>query len=201
MKKFKFLFLLYKWFVNQKLFSDVIVIFKNDPSIIPSFGNILEIILTYPGLHALWLYRLAHKLYILKIPIIPRIISQFARFLTGIEIHPGAKIKGSIFIDHGMGVVVGQTAQIGNNVVIYSGVVLGTRNGGWDKGYGIKRHPTIGNNVMIGAGAKVLGNITIGDNVKIGANAVVLKNIPDNSIAVGIPARIIRKRVGNFHNL
>lgn len=178
----------------SKFFNDIEVIFKNDPAVNRSFGHLLEVLMTYPGLHALWSYRLAHRIHVLGIPLIPRILSQLARSLTGIEIHPGAKIKGSIFIDHGIGVVIGSTAEIGNNVVIYSGVVLGSRGGSIDKGYGVKRHPTIGNNVMIGSGAKILGAITIGNNVKIGANAVVLKDVPDNSTAVGIPARIIRKR-------
>jgi len=158
-----------------------------------SFGNILEVILTYPGLHAIWLYRFSHFLYVLKIPILPRILSSFGRFLTGIEVHPAAKIKGSIFIDHGMGVVIGSTAEIGDNVIVYSGVVMGNRNGSLDKGYGIKRHPTVGNNVMIGSGAKILGAITIGDNVKIGANAVVLTDIESNSLAVGMPAKIKKR--------
>lgn len=174
----------------KRILNDIEVIFKNDPAVKKSFSQILEVILTYSGLHAIWFYRLSHKLYLLKIPVLPRMISQFARFLTGIEIHPGATIRGSIFIDHGMGVVVGQTAEIGNNVLIYSNVILGSRNGGLDKGYGAKRHPTIGDNVMIGAGAKILGSITIGNNVKIGANSVVLKNVPDNSTVVGIPGKI-----------
>lgn len=175
----------------KKILNDIEVIFKNDPAVKKSFSQILEVVLTYSGLHAVWFYRMSHKLYLLNIPVLPRMISQFARFLTGIEIHPGATIRGSIFIDHGMGVVIGQTAEIGNNVLIYSNVILGSRSGGLDKGYGAKRHPTIGDNVMIGAGAKILGSITIGNNVKIGANSVVLKNIPDNSTVVGIPGRIV----------
>lgn len=173
---------------------DIDIIFKHDPAIKRSFAHIVEVILSYPGLHAVWFYRIAHSLYIRNIPLIPRMISQFARFLTGIEIHPGATIKGNIFIDHGMGVVIGSTAQIGNNVLIYSGVVLGNREGSLDNGYGVKRHPTIGNNVLLGTGAKILGNITIGNNVKIGANSVVLHDIPDNYTAVGVPARIISKK-------
>lgn len=170
---------------------DINIIFQHDPAVTRSIGHIIEVVLTYPGLHAIWGYRLSHKLYAVRVPVIPRMISQFVRFLTGIEIHPGAKINGSIFIDHGQGVVIGSTAQIGNNVLIYSGVVLGSREGSIDNGHGQKRHPTVGNNVLIGSGAKILGNITIGNNVKIGANAVVLTDIPDNSTAVGIPARII----------
>jgi serine O-acetyltransferase len=117
--------------------------------------------------------------------------------LTGIEIHPGAKINGHIFIDHGMGVIIGSTAEIGDNAVIYSGVVLGSRNGSIDNGFGTKRHPTIGNNVLIGSGAKILGNITIGDNVKIGANTVVLHDVPNNCTAVGVPAKIAFRK--NHH--
>lgn len=181
-----------KWFGQSTLFADIEVIFTNDPSITPSVGHVLEVVLTYPGLHAIWFYRLAHRLHLLNIPILPRGLSQVARVITGIEIHPGASIRGRVFIDHGSGVVIGSTAEVGDNVTIYSGVVLGNRNGSWDKGYGVKRHPTIGNNVIIGAGAKVLGNISVGDNVKIGAMAVVLQNIPCNCTAVGIPARILR---------
>jgi serine O-acetyltransferase len=192
MKIFKFPFLVRRWFVHSKICADVEVIFRNDPAITPSVKCLLEVVLTYPGLHAIWFYRLAHKLYLLQIPIIPRGLSELARFLTGIEIHPGAKIHGSVFIDHGSGVVIGSTAEIGNNVIIYSGVVLGNRSGGWDKGYGMKRHPTIGSNVLIGTGAKILGNIKVEDNVKIGANAVVLQNIPSNCTAVGVPARIVK---------
>jgi serine O-acetyltransferase len=173
---------------------DIDIIFRHDPAIKRSVAHFLEIVFTYPGLHALWLYRVAHAFYRWNIPILPRVISQIARFFTGIEIHPGAKIQGNIFIDHGTGVIIGSTAQIGNNVIIYSGVVLGSRNGSVDNGFGKKRHPTIGNNVLIGAGAKILGNITIGDNVKIGANAVVLQDVSANCTAVGVPARIIRNK-------
>lgn len=170
---------------------DIDFIFQHDPAIKRSFWHLAEVVLTYPGLHALWFYRLAHSFYLRKVPVIPQVISHFSRFLTGIEIHPGAKLKGNIFIDHGMGVIIGSTVEIGNGVVIYSGVVLGSRNGSIDKGFGKKRHPTIGDNVLIGSGAKILGDIRIGNNVKIGANSVVLENVPDNSTAVGVPARII----------
>ena len=196
MKMFKSLSLvklLRRWLVRSKICADIEVIFRNDPAITPSVRYLLEVILTYPGLHAIWFYRLAHKLYLLKIPVIPTGLSQLARCLTGIEIHPGAKIHGSVFIDHGSGVVIGSTVEIGDNVIIYSGVVLGNRAGGWDKGYEVKRHPTIGSNVLIGTGAKILGDIKVGDNVRIGANAVVLQNIPCNCTAVGIPARIVRR--------
>lgn len=177
----------------QEIINDIRVIFKNDPSVRISFTDILEVVITYPGLHALWFYRFAHLIYFLKIPILPRVLSQLARMFTGIEIHPAAKIRGSIFIDHGMGVIIGSTAEIGNNVLIYSNVVLGSRNGSIDKGYGVKRHPTIGNNVMIGSGARILGDIKIGNNVKVGANSVVLKDVPSNCTVVGIPGRIIHK--------
>lgn len=154
----------------------------------PAARSKIEVFFLYPCIHALIGYRLAHKLYINKWFFLSRLISQISRFFTGIEIHPGAKIGKGLFIDHGMGVVIGETAEIGNDVTIYHGVTLGGT--GKDKG---KRHPTIGNNVIIGAGAKVLGPITIGDNVKIGANSVVLKDVIINSTAVGIPAKILKK--------
>jgi serine O-acetyltransferase len=151
----------------------------------PAAKNVLEVLLLYPGLHALVLYRVSHQLWTWKIPIIPRWFSQTARFFTGIEIHPGAEIGKNFFIDHGMGVVIGETAIVGDNVLLYQGVTLG----GTGKETG-KRHPTLGNNVVVGAGAKILGNITVGDNSNIGANAVVIKNVPSNSTVVGIPGRI-----------
>lgn len=152
----------------------------------PASRNVIYVILLYPGFHALLFYRIAHFLSNLKLKFIARLISQLARFLTGIEIHPGAKIGKRLFIDHGMGIVIGETATIGDNCTIYHGVTLGGT--GKDK---YKRHPDIGNNVIIGCGAKVLGPIKIGNNVKVGANAVVLKNIPDNSTVVGIPGKIV----------
>lgn len=154
----------------------------------PAAKSALEVLLLYPGLHALVYYRVSHRLWELKIPIIPRWLSQYGRFWTGIEIHPGAQIGKSFFIDHGMGVVIGETAIIGDNVLLYQGVTLG----GTGKETG-KRHPTLGNNVVVGAGAKILGNITIGDNSYIGANAVVIKNVPSNSTVVGIPGRITKQ--------
>lgn len=154
----------------------------------PAAKNYLEIILLYPGLHALIFYRVAHFLFNLKVPFLPRVVSQLARFLTGIEIHPAARIGRSLFIDHGMGVIIGETSIIGDNVTLYQGVTLGGT--GKEKG---KRHPTIGNNVVIGAGVKVLGNISIGDNSYVGANAVVIKDVPPNSTAVGVPARLTRQ--------
>jgi len=154
----------------------------------PAAKSAVEVLLLYPGLHALVIYRIAHKLWELKLPIIPRWLSQAARFFTGVEIHPGATIGSKLFIDHGMGVVVGETAIIGDNVLLYQGVTLG----GTGKESG-KRHPTVGNSVVIGAGAKVLGNITVGDNSYIGANAVVIKDVPPNSTVVGIPGRITKQ--------
>jgi serine O-acetyltransferase len=155
----------------------------------PAAKSALEIVLCYPGFHAILSHRLAHRLYQTHIPLLPRVISQISRFLTGIEIHPGATIGRRFFIDHGTGVVIGETAEIGDDVLIYQGVTLGGT--GKDKG---KRHPTIGNHVVIGAGAKVLGNILIGNHVKIGAGSVVVKPVPDNSTVVGIPGRIVRMR-------
>ncbi len=153
----------------------------------PAATNKLEVILTYAGFHALLAYRIAHRFHQWGIPILPRVISQFARWLTGIEIHPAAKIGRSFFIDHGMGVVIGETAEIGDNVTLFQGVTLGGT--GKERG---KRHPTLGNHVVVGAGAKILGGIKIGDNVKIGANSVVLKSVPSNSTVTGVPGRIIK---------
>lgn len=152
----------------------------------PAARSKLEVFLLYPSVHSLIAYRIANKLYKHKWFFLARLISQISRFFSGIEIHPGATIGKGLFIDHGMGVVIGETAEIKDNVTIYHGVTLGGT--GKDKG---KRHPTVGNNVIIGSGSKVLGPINIGDNVKIGANSVVLKDIPNGSTAVGIPARII----------
>ena len=155
----------------------------------PAAKSVLEIILLYPGFHALLSYRIANKLKKWKIPFIPRLISQIARFFTGIEIHPGATIGEKFFIDHGMGVVIGETTIIGDNVLVYQGVTLGGT--GKDQG---KRHPTIGDRVTIGAGAKVLGNITIGSDSNIGAGSVVIDDVPEHSTVVGIPGRITRQR-------
>lgn len=155
----------------------------------PAAKSVLEIILLYPGFHALLSYRIANKLKKWKIPFIPRLISQLARFFTGIEIHPGAAIGEKFFIDHGMGVVIGETTIIGDNVLVYQGVTLGGT--GKDQG---KRHPTIGDRVTIGAGAKVLGNITIGSDSNIGAGSVVIDDVPEHSTVVGIPGRITRQR-------
>ncbi len=161
---------------------DVATIFERDPAA----TSYLEVILTYAGLHALWLYRFAHYFYRKKWHFIARSISQFARFLTGIEIHPGAKIGRRFFIDHGAGVVIGETCEIGDDVTIYQGVTLGGT--GKEKG---KRHPTLLSGVLVATGAKVLGSITIGENAKIGANSVVLKDVPNNTTVVGIPGKIV----------
>jgi len=168
--------------VLSTLLADFRIIFERDPAA----RNWLEVLFCYPGLQALLFHRLAHRLHKLGIPLIPRLISQFARFLTGIEIHPGAVIGRSFFVDHGMGVVIGETAIVGDYALIYQGVTLG----GTGKECG-KRHPTLGDNVVVGAGAKVLGNIQIGSNVRIGAGSVVLRNVPSNCTVVGVPGRII----------
>lgn len=161
---------------------DIQVVFERDPAA----RSVLEVILCYPGFHAIIFHRIAHYLWCRRFRLLARIISQISRFLTGIEIHPGAKIGEGLFIDHGSGVVIGETAEIGNNVTIYQGVTLGGT--GKEKG---KRHPTIGNNVVIGAGAKVLGSVTVGDNVKIGAGSVVLHPVPPNCTVVGVPGKIV----------
>ncbi|MEH2362446.1 serine O-acetyltransferase [Nostoc sp.] len=162
--------------------ADFQIIFERDPAA----RNWLEVLFCYPGLQALLFHRLAHWLYTLGLPFIPRLISHLARFLTGIEIHPGAVIGQSVFIDHGMGVVIGETAIVGDYALIYQGVTLG----GTGKECG-KRHPTVGENVVFGAGAKVLGNIQIGNNVRIGAGSVVLRDVPSDCTVVGVPGRII----------
>jgi serine O-acetyltransferase len=166
----------------SSLVADFRIIFERDPAA----RNWLEVIVCYPGLQALSLHRIAHWLYKVGIPFFPRFISHLARFFTGIEIHPGAQIGQGVFIDHGMGVVIGETAIIGDYCLIYQGVTLG----GTGKEMG-KRHPTLGENVVIGGGAKVLGNIQIGNNVRIGAGSVVLRDVPSNCTVVGIPGRII----------
>ncbi len=168
----------------RQLREDIRLVKERDPAA----RNAFEILLTYSGLHAIHHYRVAHWFYKHRMFTLARMISQSSRFFTGIEIHPGATIGKGFFIDHGMGVVIGETAVIGDNCLIYQGVTLGGT--GKDKG---KRHPTLGNNVMVGSGAKVLGPFTVGNNVKIAANAVVLDAIPDNCTAVGIPARIVKR--------
>lgn len=154
----------------------------------PAAKNSLEIILLYSGLHAIVMYRIAHRLWEWKLPFFPRALSQFAKFLTGIEIHPGATIGKGLFIDHGSGVVIGETSIVGSNVTLFQGVTLG----GTGKETG-KRHPTVGDSVVIGTGAKVLGNITIGNNAYIGANAVVIRNVSANSTVVGVPGHITKQ--------
>lgn len=164
------------------LVTDFRIIFERDPAA----RNWLEVLICYPGLQALVCHRFAHWLHLLGIPFIPRLISHLARFLTGIEIHPGAQVGKGVFIDHGMGVVVGETAIIGDYCLIYQGVTLG----GTGKESG-KRHPTLGENVVVGSGAKVLGNIQVGNNVRIGAGSVVLRDVPSDCTVVGVPGRII----------
>ena len=168
----------------ERIKRDIKLIKEHDPAA----RNAIEILLTYPSLSAIRSYRIAHWFYERKMFTVARIISQRARSKTGIEIHPGAKIGKGLFIDHGMGVVIGETAIIGNDCLLYQGVTLGGT--GKDKG---KRHPTLGDNVLVGAGAKVLGPFKVGSNVKIAANAVVLNAIPDNCTAVGVPARVVRR--------
>ena len=167
-----------------KVKEDIKVIYDKDPAA----GNIIEVILCYPGLHALIAYRLAHRIYKWHIPLIPRIISYITRIITGIEIHPGAQIGKGLFIDHGNGVIIGETAIIGDNVTLYQGVTLG----GTGKETG-KRHPTLRDNVMVSAGAKVIGSFTIGENSKIGAGSVVLEEVPPNCTVVGVPGRIVKR--------
>lgn len=174
----------------KKVFSqikeDIQTIYEKDPAA----ENILEVLFCYPGLHALILHRFAHKLDYWRIPLIPRIISNISRFFTGIEIHPKARIGRRFFIDHGMGVVIGATTIIGDDVLLYQGVTLG----GTGNEHG-KRHPTLGDNIVVGSGAKVLGNIEIGSNSRIGAGSVVVDSVPENSTVVGIPGRIVRQKL------
>lgn len=170
---------------------DIRAVFERDPAA----RSTLEVVMTYAGLHAIWGHRIAHKLWKAEWCTLARVVSQMSRFFTGIEIHPGARIGRGLFIDHGSGVVIGETCEIGDNVTIYQGVTLGGT--GKEKG---KRHPTVGNDVIIATGAKVLGSFKIGDNSKIGAGAVVLQEVPPNSTVVGIKARIViqdGKRVKN----
>ena len=156
----------------------------------PAAKSVLEIFFCYPGFHSILLHRAAHRMHLAGFPLLARIVSQFNRSITGIEIHPGATIGRRCFIDHGMGVVIGETAEIGDDALLYQGVTLGGT--GKEKG---KRHPTIGNNVVMGTGAKILGNITIGDHTKIGAGSVGIRSVPDHSTVVGVPGRVVRTRV------
>jgi len=164
--------------------SDIAIIKERDPA---ARGN-LEIFLCYPGFQAIFIHRFTHKLWKLKLPLIPRVLSQINRTITGIEIHPGAKIGKKVFIDHGMGVVIGETAEIGDNCLLYQGVTLG----GTGKNHG-KRHPTLKDNVVVGAGAKVLGSITVGANTRIGAGSVVVRSVQGNSTVVGVPGRVVHQ--------
>jgi serine O-acetyltransferase len=157
-------------------------VFKRDPAA----RSVLEIVLCYPGFHAVLIHRIAHRVYQRGWFTLARVISQFSRAMTGIEIHPGATIGRRFFIDHGMGIVIGETSEIGDDVLMYQGVTLG----GTGKGTG-KRHPTIGNEVVIGTGAKILGNIRVGDHVKVGAGSVVVRSVPDHSTVVGVPGRVV----------
>ena len=168
----------------SSLIADYRIIFERDPAA----RNGFEVLFCYPGFQALIFHRFSHRLYRLNIPFIPRFLSHIARFLTGVEIHPGADIGHSVFIDHGMGVVIGETAIIGDYALIYQGVTLG----GTGKEHG-KRHPTLGENVVIGAGAKVLGNISLGDNVRVGAGSVVLRDVPSDCTVVGVPGRMVHR--------
>ncbi len=179
----------------KAVIADLKAIKENDPAA----RNYFEIFFLYPGFHAITNYRIAHFFYNIKLKFLARLISQSTRFFTGIEIHPGAKIGKGILIDHGMGVVIGETVIMGDNCTIYQGVTLGGT--GKHKG---KRHPTLGSNVLVGAGAKILGPFTVGDNSKIAANAVVLDEVPSNCTAVGIPARVIKRdgiRTNNFDHV
>ena len=168
----------------RTLKSDIEIIRERDPAA----RGTLEILFCYPGFQSIVIHRLTHKLWQLKLPLIPRFLSQINRLFTGIEIHPGAKIGKKVFIDHGMGVVIGETAEIGNNCLLYQGVTLG----GTGKSHG-KRHPTLMENVVVGAGAKVLGSIIIGSNTRIGAGSVVVRNVEENSTVVGVPGRVVHQ--------
>ena len=164
---------------------DIKAVFEHDPAA----TSTLEVLLAYPGFHARQYHRLAHTLFRWHIPVLPRLLSHISRFLTGIEIHPGAKIGEGFFIDHGMGVVIGETSEIGDNVTLYQGVTLGGTSH-----QRTKRHPTLGNNVVVGVGAQLIGAITIGDNTKVGAGSVVVTSVPANATVVGVPGRVVALR-------
>ncbi|MFC4355405.1 serine O-acetyltransferase [Chryseomicrobium palamuruense] len=166
----------------NRMKEDIATVFEQDPAA----RSVLEVVLTYSGLHAVWSHRIAHALFINNLFFLARVVSQISRFFTGIEIHPGAKIGRRLFIDHGMGVVIGETCEIGDDCILFQGVTLGGT--GKEKG---KRHPTLGNNVLVATGAKVLGSITLGDNSKVGAGSVVLKDVPENATVVGIPGKVV----------
>lgn len=171
--------------ILQTLKEDIGIIYKKDPAA----KNLLEVIFCYPGFHALLLHRIAHKLWVWKIPVIPRLISTISRFFTGIDIHPGATIGRRFFIDHGMGVVIGETTEIGDDCLLYQGVTLGGTSSKAEK-----RHPTLGRGVVVGAGAKVLGNIKIGNYSKIGAGSVVVNDVPEHATVVGIPGKVVMQK-------
>lgn len=172
----------------NRMKEDINSVFDRDPAARTTF----EVLLNYPGLHAIWIHRLSHRLWLGNWKLLARILSTFSRWLTGVEIHPGAKLGRRFFIDHGMGVVIGETSEIGDDVTLYHGVTLGGTS--WNAG---KRHPTLKDNVVIGAGAQVLGPITIGKGGKVGSNSVVVKDLPENATAVGIPARIVNSKNTN----
>lgn len=172
----------------SRIKEDINSVFERDPAA----RNVIEVITNYPGLHAIWIHRLSHKLWLKNWKLLARTMSTCSRWLTGVEIHPGATLGRRFFIDHGMGVVIGETAEIGDDCTLYHGVTLGGTS--WNAG---KRHPTLGNNVVIGAGAQVLGPILIGDHGKVGSNSVVVKDLPEHSTAVGIPARIVNDKDTN----
>jgi serine O-acetyltransferase len=164
---------------------DIKAAFDHDPAAVST----LEILLAYPGFHARQYHRLAHTLFRWRVPVLPRLISHCSRFFTGIEIHPGATIGEGFFVDHGMGVVIGETSVIGDNVTLYQGVTLG----GTSQQH-VKRHPTLGNNVVVGVGAQIIGDVTIGDNAKVGAGSVVISSVPPNATVVGVPGRVVAMR-------
>lgn len=182
----------------KRMKEDIATVFEQDPAA----RSVLEVVLTYSGLHAVWSHRIAHALFKNNLFFLARVVSQISRFFTGIEIHPGAKIGRRFFIDHGMGVVIGETCEIGDDCILFQGVTLGGT--GKEKG---KRHPTLGNNVLVATGAKVLGSITLGDNSKVGAGSVVLKDVPQNATVVGIPGKVVVldgvrvKQNLNHHNI
>jgi len=174
----------------QRIREDIRSVFDRDPAA----RSTLEVLLTYPGLHAVWLHRVSHRLYGWRLKFLARLLSQIGRWITGIEIHPGAAIGRRCFIDHGMGVVIGETAEIGDDCTIYHGVTLGGTT--WKKG---KRHPTLANNVVVGAGAKILGPITIGTNARVGSNSVVVRDVPADATVVGIPGRVVAAKDEKSH--
>ena len=175
----------------QVMREDLQAVFERDPAA----KNVVEVVLAYPGLHAVWLHRLAHRLHCRGTPVIPRLISHFSRFVTGVEIHPGARIGRRFFIDHGMGVVIGETTEIGDDVTLYQGVSLAIyHTHDVPRLRGRKRHPTLGNGVTVGVGAKILGAITVGDCAIIGAGSVVTRDVPPHTTVVGVPGRVVVER-------